>query len=168
MSGTLHLGLRILSESSLDLFAFSDAKCGVLPRYCTFLGSNCISWSEKKQVARSTAEAEYRALASTSAELTWLSFILRDIDVPQPRPSLLFGDNLAALYMTINPVFHARSKHIEIDYHFVREKVSLGSIVTQFVTSRQQIADIFTKPLSRDLFVTFGTNLAFGFSPSPV
>ncbi|KAK2965713.1 hypothetical protein RJ640_022240 [Escallonia rubra] len=108
----------------------------------------------KKQsiVARSSAETEYRAMASTTAELTWLSFILRDIGIVQHHPATLFCDNLAALYMSINPVFRARTKHIEVDYHFVREKVALGSLVTRFVSSDQQLADIFTKPLSRDAF----------------
>lgn len=91
--GTIHLGLRFLSHSSPGLFAYVDsdwAGCKITRRstsgYCTFLGANCISWSAKKQptVARSTAEAEYRALAVAAAELTWISYILRDIGVPQP------------------------------------------------------------------------------------
>ncbi|KAK2970476.1 hypothetical protein RJ640_028565 [Escallonia rubra] len=102
---------------------------------------------------------EYRAMASTTAELTWLSFILRDIGIVQHHPATLFCDNLAALYMSINPVFHARTKHIEVDYHFVREKVALGSLVTRFVSSNQQLADIFTKPLSRDAFQCLRTKL---------
>ncbi|KAK2977871.1 hypothetical protein RJ640_020215 [Escallonia rubra] len=129
--------------------------------FCTFLGSNCISWSAKKQsiVARSSAEAEYREMASTTAKLTWLSFLLRDVGMVQHHPATLFCDNLATLYMSINPVFHARTKHIEVDYHFVREKVALGSLVTRFVSSNQQLADIFTKPLSRDAFQHLRTKL---------
>ncbi|KAK3037795.1 hypothetical protein RJ639_030714 [Escallonia herrerae] len=77
--------------------------------FCTFLGSNCISWSAKKQatVARSSTEAEYRALASTAAEITWLSFVLRDIGVYLSHPPALFCDNISALHLTINPVFPA-------------------------------------------------------------
>ncbi|KAK2981686.1 hypothetical protein RJ640_002995 [Escallonia rubra] len=88
-----------------------------------------ISWSAKKQstVARSSAETEYRAMASTTAELTWLSFILRDIGIVQHHPATLFCDNLAALYMSINPVFRARTKHIEVDYHFIREKLDVNN-----------------------------------------
>ncbi|GKV09714.1 hypothetical protein SLEP1_g21171 [Rubroshorea leprosula] len=96
--------------------------------YCVFLGANCISWSSKKQptVARSTAEAEYRALASATAEIVWITYILRDIGISLPSPPQLFSDNISALHMSINPVFHARTKHIELDYHFVREKVAIG------------------------------------------
>ena len=88
-----------------------------------FLGSNCVSWSSKKQptAARSSTEAEYRALASATAELTWTTYLLRDVGVSLPQPPQLFSDNLSALHMTINPVFHARTKHIELDYHFVHE-----------------------------------------------
>ncbi|KAK2982256.1 hypothetical protein RJ640_016386 [Escallonia rubra] len=154
VKGTTQVGLQIRSASSLDLYAFCDADWAGCPSsrqsttgFCTFLGSNCISWSAKKQstVARSSAEAKYR-MASTTAELTWLSFLLRDIGIVQHHPATLFCDNLAALYMSINPIFHARTKHIEVDYHFVREKVALGSLVTRFVSSNQQLADIFTKP----------------------
>lgn len=75
-------------------------------------------------------EAEYRALASAAAEITWLSFTLRDNGLYLRQPPTLFCDNVSALHMTVNPVFNARTKHIEIDYHFVREKVALGSLVT--------------------------------------
>ena len=90
VSGTLHLGIRVLNKSTIDLFAFSNANWVGCPTtrssttgFCTFLGSNCISWSAKKQptIARSSEEAEYRTMASTTAELTWLSFILRDIGI---------------------------------------------------------------------------------------
>ncbi|KAK2990485.1 hypothetical protein RJ640_011652 [Escallonia rubra] len=135
--------------------------------FCTFLGSNCISWSAKKQatVARSSTEAEYRALASTAAEITWLSFILRDIGVHLSRPPALFCDNISAMHLTINPVFHARTKHIEIDYHFVREKVALGSLTTRFVSSENQVADILTKPLTRSSFEALRVKL--GLWPPP-
>ncbi|XP_042511002.1 uncharacterized mitochondrial protein AtMg00810-like [Macadamia integrifolia] len=123
--------------------------------FCTFLGANCISWSAKKQpiVARSSTEAEYCAMATTTAKLTWLSSLLRDIGIPQLQPVMLFGDNLSALHMTVNPVFHARTKHVELDYHFVLENVALGLLVTRFVPSHHQLADVFTKPLGRRDFL---------------
>ncbi|PKI71359.1 hypothetical protein CRG98_008218 [Punica granatum] len=115
-----------------------------------FLGENCISWSTKKQptIARSTAEVEYRALASAAAKLTWVSYVLREIGVYQPRPSSLFSDSISALHLTSNPVFHAHTEHVDIDYHFVREKVALGSIVALFVPTALQVADIFTIAIS--------------------
>lgn len=145
ISGTVSYGIRILANSTLDLYAFSDADwagCPLTRRsttdFCTFLGANCLSWSAKKQsmVARSSTEAEYRAMASTTAELTWLSFILRDLGVVLTKPATLFCDNLSALYLTVNPVFHGRMKHVEIDYHFVKEKVALGSLITRYVSSQ--------------------------------
>ena len=99
-----------------------------------------------------SAEAEYRFMASTAAELTWLSFLLYDLGIALPRPPILHCDNLSALYMTVNPVFHGRTKHIELDYHYVREKVALGSLETHFVPSNHELADIFTKPLSKVAF----------------
>lgn len=177
LKGTISMGLRILKESTLHLYAFSDADWAGCPTtrrsttgYCTFLGSNCISWSAKKQptVSRSSAEAEYRSLASTTAELTWVSFILRDIGIYQERPQILFCDNISALHMTVNPVFHSRTKHIAIDYHFVREKVALGTLTTQFVPSAQQVADIFTKPLSRSHFDELKCKLGLSLMPRPV
>ncbi|GAV85896.1 hypothetical protein CFOL_v3_29330 [Cephalotus follicularis] len=96
-----------------------------------------ISQSKQPTVLRSSAEAEYRVMATTTTELTWISFLLRDIGIFQPRPATLFCDNVSALHMTVNPVFHARSKHIEIDYHFVKEKDDLGFITTKFVPSSQ-------------------------------
>jgi hypothetical protein len=174
VKGTISLGLRIVQHSSLDLYAFSDADwagcpttCRSTTGFCTFLGSNYISWSAKKQptVSRSSAEAEYRAMASTSAELTWISFILCDIGLYQSRPPILFCDNLSALHMTINPVFHSRTKHIAIDYHFVRKKVALGSLTTQFIPSSSQVANIFTKPLSRAVFD--GLKYKFGLWDNP-
>ena len=160
--GTAHFGMRILASSTLDLYAFSDADWAGCPTsrrsttgFCTFLGGNCISWSAKKQstVARSSAEAEYRSMASTAAEITWLSFLLRDLGIPLSHPPILHCDNLSALHMTINPVFHGRTKHIELDYHFVREKVAFGSLETCFVSSTSQLADIFTKPLPKASFL---------------
>lgn len=69
-------------------------------------------------------------MASTAAKITWLTFLLRDIGVPLSKPHELFCDNINALYMSVNPMFHARSKHIELDYHYVYEKVAMGTLIT--------------------------------------
>ena len=84
-------------------------------------------------------------MANTVAELTWLTFLLCDLHVPQSQLPTLFCDNLSALHMTINPVFHARSKHIQLDYHIVHERVSMGLLITRHISSNLQIVDIFTK-----------------------
>ncbi|GKU90849.1 hypothetical protein SLEP1_g4793 [Rubroshorea leprosula] len=144
IKGTLHHGLSFYSSSTLSLTGFCDADwagCTITRRsttgFCIFLGANCISWSSKKQstIARSTAEAEYRVLATTTAELVWITYLLRDIGISLLNPPQVFSDNISALHMSINPVFHARTKHIELDYHFVREKEALGSLVTRYVPS---------------------------------
>ena len=94
--------------------------------YCIYLGGNLISWCAKKQptVSHSSTKAEYRVMANTVAELTWLTFLLQDLHISLASLQLLYCDNLNALHMTINPVFHARSKHIELDYQYVHERVT--------------------------------------------
>ncbi|KAJ8768265.1 hypothetical protein K2173_021205 [Erythroxylum novogranatense] len=174
--GTLDYGMNITSQSTLDLYAFSDADWAGCPltrrsttRYCTFLGANCLSWCAKKQptVARSSAEAEYKSMSSTTVELTWLTYLLRDIGIVLAKPPILHCDNLSALHMTVNPVFHGRTKHIELDYHFVREKVAMGNLVTHFVSSQAQLADIFTKPLPRSIFMDLRNKLGLSLMPRP-
>ena len=78
----------------------------------------------------SSTEAEYRSMASTITEIIGLTFLLQDISVPLAQPPQSFCDNISALYMSINPLFHSRSKHIELNYHFVREKVAMGHLIT--------------------------------------
>uniref|UniRef100_A0A2N9GNK3 Reverse transcriptase Ty1/copia-type domain-containing protein n=1 Tax=Fagus sylvatica TaxID=28930 RepID=A0A2N9GNK3_FAGSY len=118
-----------------SLFGFSDA-----------------DWAGCPNTRRSTTEAEYRAMASVTAEFTWLTYLLRDLGFSLPQPPVLFCDNTSALHMTVIPVFHARTKHIELDYHFVREKVAAGALTTCYVPSQSQLADLFTKAVSKDTF----------------
>lgn len=100
-------------------------------------------------MSRSSTEAEYKAIANGTAEVVWLQSLLKELRVPQPRPPVLWCDNLSATYFTANPVFHARTKHIEVDFHFVHEKVALGTIEVQFISSADQVADAFTKPCTK-------------------
>ena len=90
-----------------------------------FLGENLISWSARKQatVSRSSTEAEYKSHANATAEMIWIQKLLVELGVPHPQ-ARLWCDNLGAKYLSANPVFHARTKHIEIDFHFVRERVA--------------------------------------------
>ena len=104
-------------------------------------------------------------MASTATELTWLSFLLRDIGVPLLSPPTLLCDNMNALYMSINHVFYARTKHVELDSHFVREKVAPGSLPTRYVSTKDQIANILTKPLPK---FEFSHNcIKLGLQPRP-
>uniref|UniRef100_A0A2N9EIP0 Reverse transcriptase Ty1/copia-type domain-containing protein n=1 Tax=Fagus sylvatica TaxID=28930 RepID=A0A2N9EIP0_FAGSY len=122
--------------------------------YFTQLGSSPLSWKTKKQVivSRSSAKAEYRSMAATTSELLWLRSLLCTLGVSHPQPMLLYCDSQAALHIAANPVFHERMKHIEIDCHFVRERLQSHDLVTSFVPSHLQLADIFTKALGRQAF----------------
>ncbi|CAL9029727.1 unnamed protein product [Prunus brigantina] len=176
LDGTLQLGLVFRSSSSpLALHAYSDADWAGCPDtrrstsgYCIFLGPNLISWSAKKQptVSRSSAESEYRSLAGVSAETVWISNLLHELHVPVSRPITLYCDNLSATYMASNPVFHARTKHIELDYHFVRELVLSGSHRVQFVPSIDQTVDLFTKGLLKQRFHLLRSKLVHQRPPS--
>ena len=174
LRGTLDSVLRLLSRSFLSLYAFSDddwAGCPDTHRStngsCVYLGANCISWSSKKQatISRSSAEAEYRAMAYSTADITWITYLLRDIGVRLATPPILFYDNASALAMTKNLLFHARTKHIELDFHFVHEKVARGSLLTYHVPSTSQVVDIFTKALPKDSFQML--QLKLGVLPPP-
>ena len=104
---------------------------------------------KKKQnvVARSSAEAEYRAMASTASELIWIKQLLSDMGFKTQEPMKMFCDNNSARHIASNPMFHERTKHIEVDCHFIREKIQAKEIETPFVRSKEQLADIFTKGL---------------------
>ncbi|XP_021802970.1 uncharacterized protein LOC110747070 [Prunus avium] len=168
IEGTPGQGLLFPATNNLALKAFCDSDwggCRVTRRsvigYCVFLGNSLISWKSKKQanVSRSSAEAEYRAMANTCLELTWLCYILQDLKVPQIAHTPLFCDNQATLYIATNPVFHECTKHIEIDCHIIREKLQAGMISHSHVSTRFQLADVFTKALGKDQFVALRDKL---------
>uniref|UniRef100_A0A2N9J0Y8 Integrase catalytic domain-containing protein n=1 Tax=Fagus sylvatica TaxID=28930 RepID=A0A2N9J0Y8_FAGSY len=129
--------------------------------FLVYLGHNAITWSAKKQatVSRSSIESEYRALAIASAELCWVRSLLKDLGIYLSDPPILWCDNVSALAIASNPVFHARTKHIEVDFHFVRERVLRKDLVVKFVSTVDQLADIFTKSLSTHRFLELRRNL---------
>ena len=117
--------------------------------YCTFLGDNLVTWKSKKEtvVARSIAEAEYRAIGYTSCELMWVKHLLEELRFELQLPMDMYCDNQATVHIASNPVFHERTKYIEVDCHPVHERVENGIIATPFVSTGAQLAHIFTKPL---------------------
>jgi len=154
VKGTLFYGLHYSAQSSLELRAYSDADWAGDPTdrrsttgYCFFLGDSLISWRSKKQtvVARSSTEAEYRALADATQELLWLRWLLEDMGVTHSAATNISCDNQSAIQIAHNDVFHERTKHIEIDCHFVRHHLTHGTIGLRTVSSANQTADIFTK-----------------------
>ena len=165
---TISYGLLFRRSKSRTLQAYSDADWAGCPDdhkstggFCVFLGPNLISWSSRKQrtVARSSTESEYRTLATTTAELLWLQSLLRDLGIFLPSPPTLWCDNIGATYLSANPAFHARTKHIEIDFHFVRDKVAAKTLSVRFLSSKDNLADIFTKPTAFSHFSLMRTKL---------
>jgi histone deacetylase 1/2 len=165
---TAGMGLRFTKSSTCLLSAFSDADWvgdqddrRSTGGYAIFFGGNLISWSSRKQptVSRSSTEAEYKALADATAEIIWLQVLLRELGISLPRAPSLWCDNVGATYLSANPIFHRRTKHVEVDYHFVRERVTNQQLDVRIISSKDQIADIMTKPLPLTSFKKFRHNL---------
>nr|GEX70767.1 ribonuclease H-like domain-containing protein [Tanacetum cinerariifolium] len=167
--GNLDCGLQLFSSSATDLVAYSDADWAGYPTtrrstlgYCVFLGNNLLSWSFKRQstLSRSNAEAEYRGVANAVAETCWLRNLLRELHTHLSSSTLVYCDNVSAVYLSCNPVQHQRTKHIEMDIHFVRDLMAAGQFRVLHVPSRYQFADIFTKGLPLALFEEFRSSLS--------
>lgn len=156
LKGAPGLGILYQNHGHHIIEGFTDADYNGDPTnrrsttgYCVLVGGNLVSWKSKKQnvVSRSSAESEYRAMAQTTCELVWLRNLLGEIGFAQSKPMNLYCDNEAAIHIANNPVFHERTKHIEVDCHFTREKLEDGTISTPFVRTGNQLADVFTKAL---------------------
>ena len=117
--------------------------------YCVYLGTSLICWRSQKQkvASRSSTEAEYRALADVTHEILRFQKLLRDFHSDVTAVAKLFCDSKSAIYIATNPVFHERTKHVELDCHIVRNQLKAGTLNTIHVTSQNQLADILTKPL---------------------
>ena len=169
LKGTATHGLSIHASPSWSLQGYTDADWASCPNdrrstngFCLFFSTNLISWSSTKQrvVSRSSAELEYRALAFLAAEVSWLQFLLKELCIPQPDTPLIWCDNINAAALAANSVFHGRSKHIEIDLHFVRDKVLRKELLIQYVPSTDQLADVFTKHVPSCQFSVARTRLS--------
>nr|VWO95646.1 Alcohol oxidase [Ganoderma boninense] len=162
LMGSRDLRLVLGGSSSRRLVGWSDsdhARCPDTRRsiggYVFSLGSGAISWAARKQptVASSTTEAEYIAAADSAKECVWLRHLLDAIGFRQSAASPLLVDNSGAIVLSGDQSFHARTKHIDVKYHYLREKTSSSEIDVRYVPSKDNVADIFTKPLPRPQFV---------------
>jgi len=151
------LGVHLSMDPDCTVQAFCDSDWASCPDsrrsvsgYLVLLGNSPISWKSKKQetVSLSSAEAEYRSLRKVVGELTWLHRLLTELTVPISSPIAVYCDSQSAIYIARNPVFHERTKHIEVDCHFVRNKLQEGLISLHHVSTSDQLADILTKALT--------------------
>jgi len=156
VQGALTQGILLKGTPQLHLQAFSDSDWVACPSsrrsitgYLILLGSSPLSWKSKKQgtVCRSSSEAEYRAMAQATSEVTWLVRLLEELGVSNLTPVQLNCDNQSALHIARNPIFHKRTKRIEIDYHFTHDKVLEGLLQLHYLPTSSQLADILSKVL---------------------
>ncbi|GKA28839.1 ribonuclease H-like domain-containing protein [Tanacetum coccineum] len=167
--GTVDFGIQLYVSATTSLVSYTDADCAGCPStrrstsgYCVFLGDNILSWSAKRQhtISCSSAEAEYRCVANVVAETVWIHNLLRELHSPLSTATLVYYDNVSAVYMSVNHVQHQQTKHIEIDIHFICDMVTAGHVRVLHVLSRFQYADIFTKGLLTTLFEDFPSSLS--------
>jgi hypothetical protein len=167
LKGTLDYGLYY-TKGTLQLNGYCDSDWAGSPDdrksitgYGIYLGPCLISWAAKKQpvVARSSTEAEYRSMALTVTEMYWLRMLFKELHIPLLSTPCLWVDNIGALALSSNPVYHARTKHIEVDYHFIREKIFNKDIVARYISTHEQPSDIFTKGLSSARFSSLRVKL---------
>ena len=120
-----------------------------------------MSWSSKKQstLSLSTAEVEYIAAANCGAQVVWMKQMLEDIHIYHDEPIPIFCDNTGAISTSKNPVMHSKTKHIPIEYHFLRDQVISKIAKLEYVGTKDQIADIFTKPLPKMQFESLRNQL---------
>ncbi|KAA3476825.1 Retrovirus-related Pol polyprotein from transposon TNT 1-94 [Gossypium australe] len=161
--GTFDHGLYF-SKGRIELVCYSnvDWASSVEDRlsttgYVVYLGPNPIAWSSKKQsvVSRSSSEAEYRSLANCVSELLWVKQMIDEIGVSSCPPPVIWCHNTSTVSIAANPTHHSRIKHVEIDHHFVREKVLDGTLQVNFVPSSEQVIDVLTKPITPKQFESF-------------
>ena len=176
LKGTLGKGILFKRNEGLVLEAYTDADyaSSIIDRrstsgYCTFLGGNLVTWKSKKQnvVAWSSAEVEFRAMTQGVCELLWLKIVLEDLKIKWDGPMRLYCDNKSAISIAHNPVQHNRTKHIEIDRHFIKEKLDSGLICTPYVSTHGQLDDVLTKGLSSSVFQSFVSKLGIVNTYSP-
>jgi hypothetical protein len=131
--------------------------------YAVFLSDNLISWFSKRQniISRSSTDAKYCAVVNGVAEACWLRQLLQELHASLSKSTLVYYDNVSAVYLSTNPVQHQCTRHVEIDLHFVRDRVAIGDVRVLHVPTTSQFADIFTKGLPTQCSWIFDPLLTF-------
>jgi hypothetical protein len=152
------MGLTFSGSVGLVLEAFSDADWGAgedrksISGYIFLLAGAAICWQSRKQstVALSSTEAEYIALTQAVKELVWITRLFDDLGITDVvNRNIIYEDNQGAIALAKNPEYHARTKHIDIQYHFIRECVEKGKVTLEYCETAKMVADALTKPLSK-------------------
>ena len=143
------------TNKNCSITAYCDSDWAVCPDtksvsgYVVLMGDNSNSWKSKKQTTKSlsSAEAEYRAIRKVVGEIVWLERLLTELNLTCSLPISVFCDSQVAIHIAKNPVFHERTKHIEVDCHFVRNKLQQGLIALHYIPTENQLADVLTKAM---------------------
>ena len=172
LKGTAHFKLKLGgTDKDVSLIGWTDSDWAgdvdtrrSVGGFSFEVAGGFISWSSKKQptVALSTIESEYMAAANATREAIWLRILLTDLGYPQVSASIVYGDNQGCISLTRNPIAHSHAKHIDIRHHFIRERIENKEVDLQYCSTKEMIADIFTKPLARETFVKFRAALGVG------
>ncbi|GAU39772.1 hypothetical protein TSUD_220160 [Trifolium subterraneum] len=169
LKGTPGKGLLFKNRGHIQVEAYTDADWAgnindrrSTSGYCTFVGGNFVTWRSKKQsvVARSSAEAEFRSVAHGFCEVLWIKKFMEELKISGPTPIKVYCDNKAAISIAHNPVQHDRTKHVEVDKHFIKEKIDSGEICMSYIPTTSQVADVLTKSLPKRQFDTMVCKLA--------
>ena len=169
LKGSPGKGLLFEKNSHLKVEVYTDANWAgsltdrrLTSSYCTFVGGNLVTWRSKKfnVVERSSAEAKFRSVTHGICEVLWIKRILDQLKVSSQSPIKTYCDNKAAISIAHNPVLHNRTKHVEVDKNFIKEKIESGQLCTTYVPTYEQVADILTKGLPRKQFEKLTSKMA--------
>ncbi|KAG5871728.1 hypothetical protein JTB14_004746 [Gonioctena quinquepunctata] len=167
LKGTQTFGLMYCAEE-VNLIAYSDADfAGDLTTrrsttgYLSIIAGAPVTWLShlQKCVSRSTTESEYIAASDAAQEISWLRIFLRELGIDILEPTKLFMDNQSAIRLVTNTEYHTRTKHIDVKYHYIRERAEDNTLIVYYVASEDQLADILTKALPKEKFVKNRTSL---------
>ena len=164
LKGSLKHGLKYGKDSEFTLTCFTDSDWAgstndrrSTSAYIFCLGKSTISWCSRKKntVALSSTEAKYASAIEAACEGVWLRKLLNDLGWKEDGPTTIYCDNMSAIALTKNPIFHATSKHIELRHHFIRDVVQKEEIQLEFISTNEQPADMLTKPITTEKFLKF-------------